>query len=44
LCLRGADCQRHAQHEGQFRAMFVLNCTATKDAIVPRKGADAKQK
>jgi hypothetical protein len=38
------DCQKHAQFDNQFRAMFVHGCATTADAVKPIKGADPKQK
>lgn len=41
LCL---DCQRHEKYRTQYRAMFVMNCTVSKDEVLRYKAAKQKNR
>ncbi|XP_076833746.1 E2F-associated phosphoprotein isoform X2 [Brachyhypopomus gauderio] len=41
LCL---DCQRHEKYRTQYRAMFVMNCTVSKDEVLKYKAAKQKNR
>ncbi|KAL7873180.1 hypothetical protein AOLI_G00122510 [Acnodon oligacanthus] len=41
LCL---DCQRHEKYRTQYRAMFVMNCTVSKDEVLKYKSSKQKNR
>ncbi|XP_062863475.1 E2F-associated phosphoprotein [Trichomycterus rosablanca] len=41
LCL---DCQRHVKYRGQYRAMFVMNCTVNKTEVLRYKAKQRNQR
>ncbi|XP_026869000.2 E2F-associated phosphoprotein [Electrophorus electricus] len=41
LCL---DCQRHEKYRTQYRAMFVMNCTVSKDEVLKYKAGKKKNR